>query len=51
MVILIREQIASEGDMYILKQFNQAQSVILDSRGNFNIFGLGGEKCKKEIKK
>ena len=30
---------ASEGDVYILKQFHQAQSVILDSLGNFSIFG------------
>ena len=30
---------ASEGDAYILNQFQQAQSVILDSLGNFSIFG------------
>lgn len=30
---------ASEGDMYILKQFHQMQSVIFDSQGNFNVFG------------
>lgn len=32
---------ASKGDMYILEQFNQTQSVILDSQGNFNIFEIG----------
>ena len=32
---------ASEGDIYILNQFKQTQSVILDSRGNFNVFEMG----------
>lgn len=32
---------ASEGDMHILEQFNQTQSIILDSQGNFNIFEIG----------
>ncbi len=29
----------SEGDGHILNQFHQTQSVILDSLGNFSIFG------------
>ena len=32
---------ASEGDMYILEQFNQTQSVILDSHGNYSVFEIG----------
>lgn len=30
---------ASEGNAHILNQFQQVQSVILDSLGNFSIFG------------
>ena len=37
----INVKFASEGDMYILEQFHQTQSVILDSQGNFNIFEIG----------
>ena len=37
----INVKFASGGDKYILKQFNQTQSVILDSRGNFNVFDIG----------
>ena len=33
--------LSSRGDRYILSQFNQTQSVILDGRGNFNIFEIG----------
>ena len=32
---------SSSGDRYILEQFKQAQSVILDRRGNYNIFEIG----------
>ena len=37
----INVKFVSEGDMYILEQFNQTQSVIFDSQGNFNIFEIG----------
>ncbi len=37
----INVRFASEGDMFILEQFNQTQSVIYDSYGNFNVFEIG----------
>lgn len=37
----INVKFASEGDMYILEQFKQNRSVILDSYGRFNIFEIG----------
>lgn len=37
----INVKFASEGDMYILEQFNQTQSVIFDSQGNFSLFEIG----------
>lgn len=38
---VINVKFTSEGDMYILGQFNQTQSIILDSQGNFSIFEIG----------
>ena len=37
----VNVKFASEGDMYILEQFNQTQSVIFDSQGNFSVFEIG----------
>ncbi len=37
----VNVKFASEGDMYILEQFNQTQRVIFDSQGNFSVFEIG----------
>ncbi len=37
----INVKLESIGDKYILKQFNQRQSVILDDQGRINIFTIG----------
>jgi len=37
----INVTLSSPGDRYILEQFNQTRSVILNGQGNYNIFEIG----------
>lgn len=38
----VNVKIPSDGDLYILEQFKQKRSVILDSQGKVALFEIGG---------